>query len=90
MLVSPIRDTVPSHLIRVCSFQPSVTTRRRVSSTKLPRLMNREVALLQADLGLVRNTLPPMDPGLVCPQVMAGLQEDFVRRSSLRRSVTLK
>ena len=53
--------------------------------------MNREAALLQADLGLVRNTLPPMDhPGLVCPPVMAGLQEDFVRRSSLRRSVTLK
>lgn len=52
--------------------------------------MNREAALLRADLGLVRSTLPPMDPGLVCPLVMAGLQEDFVRRSSLRRSVTLK
>jgi hypothetical protein len=52
--------------------------------------MNQEAALLQADLGLVPNTLPPMDPGLVCPLVLARLQEDFVRRGSLRRSVTLK
>jgi hypothetical protein len=52
--------------------------------------MNREEALLQVDLALVRSTLALLDPGLVRLLVTAGLQEDFVRRSSLRRSVTLK
>jgi hypothetical protein len=52
--------------------------------------MNQEEALLQVDLALVHSTLPLLDPGLVRLLVTAGLQEDFVRRSSLRRSVTLK
>jgi len=78
-------------LIRVfVSFQPSVTTRRRVSLTKSRRHMNREEDLLRAGSALVRSTLHPADLGLFHLLVLAGLRlQDFVGRRPLRLSVTL-
>jgi len=75
-------------LIRVfVPCQPSVTTKRRVSLTKLRLRMNREEDLLRAGSALVRSTLHPPDLGLL-HLVLAGLQ-DFVGRRPLRLSVDL-
>jgi hypothetical protein len=75
-------------LIRVLvPCQPSVTTKHRVSLTKLRLRMNPEEVLLRAGSALVRSTLHPPDLGLL-HLVMAGLQ-DFVGRHLLRLSVDL-
>ncbi len=80
MLVSLILFGHKTRPILICFrfSQPLVTTRHRVSSTKLRLPMNQAEALLQAASDSDLNILRRPDLGLECLLVSVGLLKDLV------------
>jgi len=92
MLVSLIAFGHKTTPILKCFFhfsQPLVTTRRRVSSTKLRLPMNRAEALLQVASALDPSILRRAGLGLYRLLVSAGLLKDLVGPRSLLPGSTL-